>query len=124
MTKYLLKIWFLTIIISYCLSYCWVYYSNPHGSMTGILYIFLILHYLYLAIGSTTIFLNLKKRIRNNFYVSLASFFLVPIVIVLLGMLIFKTTSTYIFLIPYFLILSISFFLFRNSKIINKTEQI
>ncbi len=135
MKLYLLKIWGLTSLIS-CLAEMLLIFvmlsmetidnNVRHCDMSALLYPIGIIYYTILSIGIIPIFINLNKRIRNNFYYSLASFFLIPTLIVLvlepLSYDIRTVGVLYILSIPFFITLTSFFWIFRKSRFVNKKE--
>ncbi|RYF99788.1 MAG: hypothetical protein EOO07_36295 [Chitinophagaceae bacterium] len=73
---------------------------------------------LYLALGTLPVFFNLIDRVRDNLVWSLASFFLLPILFVLLSLLAMwdQPWPGVLFCVPYFLVLIIFFLRFRKAQ--------
>ncbi len=90
--------------------------------MSGIFYGVGIFQIILMTLGSTTIFFNLNKKIRDNYYYSLATFILVPLMITLIELIAYKDLrgEASVLFIP-FLCLSILFFLrFRQSVFVRE----
>ena len=95
-------------------------YPNHNCDMSGIAYGIAVGFNILLTILASTIFLNVYETIRNTFWYSFASFFLLPLVITIY----FEITlgeEIYLFTLPFFAVLAIFFYRFqkRNSKLVN-----
>jgi hypothetical protein len=81
-------------------------------------YVFSLAFNLILVLGSSTMFLNFIKNIRNNNLYSFASFFLAPILLMLYMMSKFEGSgiSSYyaIIFLPFFCFLTLNFIFYRK----------
>ncbi len=93
--------------------------ADAHGvDERSLAYVFSLGINLILVMGSTTMFLNFIKKIRNDSWYSFASFFLVPILSMLYVMSKFNSSGILVYyavvFIPFFVILAVNFIFFRN----------
>jgi uncharacterized membrane protein YhaH (DUF805 family) len=89
-------------------------FSRHSCDMSGIAYGLSIGFNLFLTIASLTLFLNLYKTIRNNFWYSFASFFMLPLIVA--GYFsTFLQEETYLFVLSFFIVLFLFFLRFRKN---------
>jgi len=90
-----------------------------HCDMSGILYVLLIAHHFILALLSIPIFLNLKRKINQNYKYSFLSFFGLHILYYTSSFLFSKAGNEAPFMfflmsIPFFIIYTLEFIRFRK----------
>ena len=93
--------------------------------MSGIFFGVGIMYTLFMTLGSTTVYLNFITRIRENYFYSLVTFILLPLLIALamtltFGDIIQQWKEYSAMILPYFIVLIIYFQKFRKSKYCNK----
>lgn len=95
-------------------------YSKMHCDMSDIAYIFGWVFNLLIAIGSTTIYLNLFERIRTNYFYSLLTFLLSPLITAIVACLMinfsFESLKFMTMILPYLGILIFQFLRFTKSQ--------
>ncbi len=134
MKIYLLKIWLLIFLVSCIASLCLCYIvlsartinaNSGSCDMSILLYVFSIFQIIIMTISNTTIFMNLNKKIRENYYYSLASFLLAPFVTTLITQpLMFKGWKNMLFYgimcLPFLIVSALFFWRFRKLRFITK----
>ncbi len=131
MKTYLFKALILTLISSCIITFLLigimlstrpVDHNRMRCDMSGILYGVGIALDILLTISAFPIFLNLNKKVRENYYYSLTSFFLVPLIIII-GFGLVEGTGI-IISIPFIIVLTFFFIKFRKSKFVEIKKEL
>lgn len=130
MKRYLSKILILTFLFSCVITtglIAMILEMRPVNDnscdMSGILYGISIGFIVVMTVGTTTIFLNLYKEVRDSYFYSLISFLFIPLTIALISIICIgdfrdgRKEYSAIF-IPFLSLLTIYFLKFRKSKFI------
>ncbi len=127
--KILLLIFFLSLLLTMGLIYVIISmrpieHNTMQCDMSGIFYGVGIFQIIFMTLGSTTIFLNLNKKIRDNYYYSLASFIQVPLAMTFIELIAYKDLRGEggVLFIPFLCLSILFFFKFRQSEFVRQSD--